>query len=129
MRNLKEFSVKYLNKYGETVHRICYTENAEQAKVAWKDSQYSEGAKFVGVELAKPEINIDDLILETTLNLLSVMESKNIEPRVTLDKVESSIPYNQKARCNKQYIQMILDDEFSKKYDGKEIVYFLKVKS
>ena len=71
---------------------------------------------------------VDNAILETALTLLSEMERKGFEAKVTLAQVEASLPYAHKVKCNKAYIQLVLDEEFSKRYNGKEIVYFLKVK-
>jgi len=73
--------------------------------------------------------NIDDVIVETTLNLLSARESKQSpSPHVSADEVFAYLPGEHLRKCNKAYVEMILDDEFSKRYNGKQVVYFLKVK-
>ena len=69
----------------------------------------------------------DEVILEAALNILAALEKKCIiNPKFSLAEVKAKLPMN--GHPTDAYIQMILDDEFSKRYDGKNVVYFLKVK-
>lgn len=71
--------------------------------------------------------NIDDVIVETALNLLSTRESKQSpNPHVSATEVRAHLPTPWSASV--AYVEMILDDEFGKRYSGKNVVYFLKVK-
>ena len=70
--------------------------------------------------------NWDEAILEAALNVLSEQEKLSKFPKFNLRDVKAKIP--SLGRPTDAYIQMILDDEFSKRYDGKNVVYFLKIK-
>jgi len=69
----------------------------------------------------------DNAILETALNILSLFERQNRKLQFTASEVKAHLPLLG-SQPNDDYIQMILDDEFSKRYEGKQVVYFLKIK-
>ena len=69
----------------------------------------------------------DEIILEAALNILAILEKRCIiNPKFSLADVKAKLPMN--GHPTDAYIQMILDDEFSKRYDGKQVVYFMKIK-
>ena len=73
--------------------------------------------------------NVDDVIVETALNLLSTRESKQSpNPHVSATEVRAHLPAEYLTPASIAYVEMILDDEFGKRYSGKNVVYFLKVK-
>jgi hypothetical protein len=67
----------------------------------------------------------DKAILETALMILSKLEKNKHVPKFTIDDLKKHMPelspYPPDA-----YIDLILDDEFNKRYSGKQIVYFMK---
>jgi len=70
----------------------------------------------------------DNIIIEVALNFLAELEKKKAVLKFNVSDIKKNLPFLIGKQPTDAYIQMILDDEFSKRYDGKYVVYFLKVK-
>jgi len=62
------------------------------------------------------------------LNFLAELEKKKAVLKFNVSDIKKNLPLLAGKQPTDAYIQMILDDEFSKRYDGKYVVYFLKIK-
>ena len=73
--------------------------------------------------------NAKDLIINTALELLAKHEKLQSPERfVTADEVAACMRIYKRRDMAVEYVAKVLDSEFASKFNGKRVVYFLRLK-